>query len=66
MPQTTQPQPVHVPGTMRGEEMVLNQGREPGRGHHGSRDYRCARDSTGISAAKRRPIHPDMPNLPPS
>jgi hypothetical protein len=50
---------------MRGEEMVLNHGREPGRGH-GSRDYRCARDSTGISPAKRRPIHPDMPNLPPS
>ncbi len=65
MSQPIPPQPVHVPGTMRGEEMVLNHGREPGRGH-GSRDYRCARDSTGISPAKRRPIHPDMPNLPPS
>jgi hypothetical protein len=65
MPQPIPPQPTHVPGTMRGEEMALNQGPEPGRGR-GMRDYRCARDSTGISPAKRRPIHPDMPNIPPS
>ena len=60
------PQPVHVPGTNRGEEMVLHHGKEPGRKHGNVRDYRCARDSTGISPEKRRPIHPDMPNMPPA
>ena len=62
----TPPQPVHVEGTSRGEEMVLHHGKEPGRKHTNGRDYRCARDSTGISASKRRPIHPDMPNTPPA
>jgi hypothetical protein len=66
MPQATPPQPVHVPGTHRGEEMVFTSGREAGRGHSNLRDYRCARDSTGINADKRRPIHPDMPSIPPA
>lgn len=58
------PQPVHVPGTNRGEEMVLKKGREPGRG--GGRGYRSARDSTGIQAGKRKPIDPRMPSIPPA
>ncbi len=60
------PQPVHVPGTMKGEEMVVKQGSEPGRGAAQGRSYRSARDSTGINAHLRQPIHPSMPNLPPS
>jgi hypothetical protein len=41
------PEPVHIPGTNRGEELVLRKGPEPGRG--GNDQFRSARDSTGIS-----------------
>jgi hypothetical protein len=58
------PQPVHVPGTPKGEEMTLERGKEPGRG--GPRSYREARDSTGINPKTQGPIHPDMPNIPPA
>ncbi len=57
------PQPAHVPGTVRGEELVLHKGPEPGRG--GKKDYRTARDSTGINSEDREPIDPRMPNIPP-
>ena len=60
------PQPVHVPGTSKGEELVFEKGQEPGRGEGRGRSYRSARDSTGINAKDRQPIHPSMPNLPPS
>jgi len=59
------PQPNHIPGTVRGEEMVLHHGREPGRSQD-SRNYRTARDATGINPRARQPILPDMPNLPPA
>lgn len=59
------PQPVHVPGTMKGEEMALKS-KEPGRKQNNGRNYRSSRDSTGINAPNRRPIHPDMPSIPPS
>lgn len=58
-------QPVHVRGTMKGEEMVLDKGREPGRGER-RRDYRSARDSTGIRARSKGPIDRRMPNIPPA
>jgi hypothetical protein len=58
------PQPVHVPGTSKGEEMALKRGKEPGRG--GAKSYRGPRDATGINAAHRRPIHPGMPSIPPA
>jgi len=58
------PEPVHVPGTTKGEELVLNKGREPGRG--GGRSHRTARDSTGIGAEQREPIDPRMPHMPPA
>ncbi len=58
------PEPVHVPGTARAEEMVLRRGTEPGRGN--GKQYRSARDATGINAAHRRPIDPRMPNIPPA
>ncbi len=58
------PEPTHVPGIIRGEETVLKRGHEPGRGNRNQ--YRGARDSTGINASDREPIHPVMPNIPPA
>jgi hypothetical protein len=58
------PEPAHVPGTTRGEEMTFKKGREGGRG--GRKSYREARDSTGIDPGGREPILPAMPHLPPS
>lgn len=58
------PQPSHTPGTPKGEELALTH-REPGRDPD-RKYYRSARDSTGIDAANRQPIHPDMPNIPPA
>ncbi len=58
------PKPVHVPGIHRGEEHVLENGREHGRGAPGQ--YRSARDSTSINPEKHSPIHPAMPSIPPA
>ena len=58
------PQPVHVAGTPKGEEKALKShepGRDPDR-----KNYRSARDSTGINADKRRPIISVMPDIPPA
>ncbi|MDB6110878.1 MAG: hypothetical protein JWR69_2628 [Pedosphaera sp.] len=57
------PEPVHVPGTVRGEELSLKEGKEAGR-RSGRKYYRSARDSTGINADDRQPILPSMPNIP--
>ncbi|HEY2799802.1 MAG TPA: hypothetical protein VGI85_04355 [Chthoniobacterales bacterium] len=59
------PQPVHVSGNGKGEERAISKGREPGRDPE-RKQYRSARDSTGISASDRQPIHPAMPNIPPA
>lgn len=61
---TRPPQPIHVPGTTKGEELVLTKGREPGRG--GKHSHRTARDSTGIDPGGRGPIDSRMPQMPPS
>jgi hypothetical protein len=58
------PQPIHVPGTGRGEQMVLDKGKEAGRGQ--TPHSRSARDSTGINAKDREPIDPAMPHIPPA
>lgn len=58
------PQPTHVAGIPKGEEESLNS-TEPGR-ERDRKNYQDARDSTGINAAKRQPIHPAMPNIPPA
>jgi hypothetical protein len=55
--------PSHTPGTPKGEERVIKEGREPGRGSQ--RAHRTARDSTSINAQDREPIDPRMPELPP-
>ena len=65
MPYRTPPGPVHIPGTTRGEEFVLHHGKEAGRKQENGRNYRGARDATGINANRRGPIHPDMPSMPP-
>ena len=58
------PEPVHVEGIHKGEEHVLTQGHEHGRGCVGS--YRSARDSTSINPGSHAPIHPAMPSIPPA
>ena len=58
------PVPTHVPGTTRGERVAVEKGIEAGRG--GQKSYRTARDSTGVRPTDRRPIHPDMPDIPPA
>jgi hypothetical protein len=58
------PEPVHIAGTRKGEELSLEQGKEPGRGQ--GKQYRSARDSTGINPQNRQPIHPAMPSIPPA
>lgn len=57
------PEPTHIPGIHKGEEYALEEGREEGRG---GKQYRTARDSTSINPRKHGPIHPAMPNIPPS
>ncbi|MGI9115059.1 MAG: hypothetical protein DLM52_10340 [Chthoniobacterales bacterium] len=59
-----QPVPDHVSGTPKGEEQALSD-HEPGRDPE-RKNYRSARDSTGINADKRQPILPVMPNIPPA
>jgi hypothetical protein len=61
---TYQPEPTHVPGTNKGEEQALTS-KEPGR-EAGRKNYQSMRDSTGINAEARGPIHPSMPHIPPS
>jgi hypothetical protein len=58
------PEPVHVPGTVRGEEVSVKYGKEPGRRER-RKYYRSARDSTGINADDREPIDQAMPDIPP-
>jgi hypothetical protein len=60
------PQPIHVPGTNKGEELVLKKGHEAGRAERGRKGYRSARDSTSINAEGRGPIDPRMPEMPPA
>ena len=59
--ETTPDAPAHTPGTARGEERVED-GAELGR----EGGTRTARDSTSINPAKKGPIDPKMPNMPPA
>ena len=59
------PQPTHVAGMPKAEEFVTKHGREAGRAQS-IPQYRGSRDSTGINADERKPIHPKMPSIPPS
>jgi hypothetical protein len=57
------PEPIHVAGMHKGEELVLEKGHEPGRGS--GKSYRTSRDSTGVNSEREKPIHPAMPDIPP-
>jgi hypothetical protein len=65
MSESHPPVPVHIPGTNKGEELVIRKGHEPGRAERGKRGYRTSRDATSINAQDRAPIDPRMPHLPP-
>jgi len=69
---TTIDAPSHTPGTLKGEEQIENQGKEPGRVDTGTDDAgrptatTTARNSTSVNADEREPIDPAMPNMPPA
>lgn len=56
--------PSHTPGTPKGEEQLMNLGKEPGRDEHGKK--RTARDSTSVNTKNQSPIDPKMPHFPPA
>jgi hypothetical protein len=60
----TPPEPTHVLGTRRGEEMVVRKGLEPGR--KSGTPHRTARDSTSVNPGGEKPIDSRMPNIPPA
>jgi hypothetical protein len=68
--QNPQPDPVHEPGTRKGEEIREKEGKEPGRHESGQTGNKrpagtsTARDSTSINP--QDPIDPDSPNMPPA
>ncbi len=66
MANNSPPGPDHVKGARKGEETALRHGKEPGRTDKAERNYRDARDSTGINAKHRDPIDPRMPKIPPA
>ncbi len=71
--QDTSPEaPAHTPGTAKGEEKVMNEGKEPGRldtneaGADRPAGTSTARNSTSVNAEEMEPIDPEMPNMPPA
>jgi hypothetical protein len=70
-PDTTHDAPAHTPGVSQGNQPGgtaaddgFEQTGEVGAGRPSMRS--TARKSTGINAAKRNPIDPNSPNLPPN
>lgn len=67
---TMQPDPVHEPGTRKGEDVKDKEGKESGRQDEGATGNKrpagtsTARDSTKINP--QDPIDPDSPNMPPA
>jgi hypothetical protein len=65
------PEPDHVPGTGKGEETALHEGREPGREDAGATGADrpagtlTARDATS-AASDVDPIDPESPQMPPA
>lgn len=62
----------HHPGTRRGEEIIKEDGKEPGRFDRGKTGNKrpsggsTARDSTSINPEAENPQDPESPNLPPA
>jgi hypothetical protein len=66
---TKHPEPVHQPGTGKGEEKVKKEGKEPGRHETGTQGAanRKAGKTTGrnsTSVNPKNPVDPNSPNLP--
>ena len=67
---TTMDTPAHTPGTLKGEEQVKNQGKEPGRVDTGTDDAgrptgtSTVRDGSSVNVEEKEPIDPAMPNMP--
>jgi len=63
------PEPVHQPGTGKGEEKMHKEGKEAGRHHKGHEGaHRPTGTSTGRSssgATPEEPKEPQSPNIPP-
>ena len=67
------PEPIHQPGTSRGEEQIEKLGREPGREKSGGGSSGAGRPAgkatprfvTGINPDDRKPIDPNSVYLPP-
>lgn len=66
----TPPEPVHESGTRKGEQIVEDEGKEPGREGEGTTGAnRPAGTSTGRDSTKvnpKDPVHPDSPKMPPA
>ncbi len=65
----TPPEPIHQPGTGKGEEKASSEGKEAGRQDAGTQGEAqrpsgtsTGRDSSSVSPTK--PIDPDSPNIP--
>ncbi|HET9529072.1 MAG TPA: hypothetical protein VFQ92_01880 [Blastocatellia bacterium] len=64
--------PTHHPGARKGEEILEDEGKEPGRQDKGETGKgrpaggSTARDSTKINPEDRNPIDPESPNMPPA
>lgn len=67
----TTPKPTHQPGMGKGEEMIEEEGKEPGRQDTGTTGAgrpagtSTSRDSTGINPENEGPIDPNSPPMPP-
>lgn len=69
---TSATKPTHTPGTRKGEDIIGEEGKEPGRVNTGSTGAdrpageSTARDSTAINPDEVAAVDPDSPNLPPA
>ncbi|MGI9060557.1 MAG: hypothetical protein ACR2H5_18490 [Ktedonobacteraceae bacterium] len=66
-----QPDPVHQPGTGKGEEKPKTEGKEAGRHNTGTTGEAnrpagktTAQTSTGVNPTKENPVDPESPHLP--
>lgn len=71
-PEKNPPEPVHQPGVPKGEEIVEDEGKEPGRKDTGTTGAgrpagtSTSRDATGVDPEGAKPVDPNSPTLPPA
>jgi hypothetical protein len=69
---TSRDAPTHHPGARKGEEIIQDEGKEPGRhdkeetGQGRPAGGATARDATQINPDAENPIDPNSPKLPPA